>query len=146
MAQAALGPLTTWLDRFDDRCVSDVEWLFDAYDHLDKIGIVHPQMRQRFAVTLLSMWLSLVNRYGRLRGKIFLREDLFQTSLRGSTDSSKLVNRSVSLSWSTKDLYRVLIRHMAASDRLRSWFEAGPIEVRLHEKQGLVFARRASGR
>jgi len=87
-ARDELGPLTTWLDQFDERCTKAQEWVFVSYDHLDKIGIVKPKVRLRFAATLLAMWLSLANRYDRLRCKIFLREDLFQASLRSTTDAS----------------------------------------------------------
>ena len=73
-ARDELGPLTTWLDQFDERCTKAQEWVFVSYDHLDKIGIVKPKVRLRFAATLLAMWLSLANRYDRLRCKIFLRE------------------------------------------------------------------------
>lgn len=120
-----LGGLTRWLDGFDSRCAAAGEWVFVTYDHLDKLGIVKPGVRLRFASTLLAMWLSLANRYERLRGKVFLREDLFQSSVHGSTDASKLETRSVSLYWSTEDLYRALIRHMAAMEGIREWLTTG---------------------
>lgn len=136
-AQAEVSTLTTWLDRLDDRCVRSDQWVFISYDHLDKIGVVRPTVRRRFASTLLAMWLSLANRFERLRGKIFLREDLFQVALRGSTDASKLETRSVSLHWSTEDLYRVLIRHIAASEGLREWASSGRNALPLTERPPL---------
>jgi hypothetical protein len=136
-AQAEVGALTTWLDHLDDRCVREGTWVFVSYDHLDKIGILRAAVRRRFASTLLAMWLSLANRYERLRGKIFLREDLFQSALRGSTDASKLETRSVSLHWSTEDLYRVLLRHLSASTGLRDWLQAGPKAIPLAERPPL---------
>lgn len=136
-ARDELGPLTSWLDRFDDRAARTGEWVFVSYDHLDKIGITQPAVRVRFASTLLAMWLSLTNRYERLRGKVFLREDLFQASVRGSTDASKLETRSVSLYWSTEDLYRVLIRHIAAADGLREWLSTGRNSIALRADEPL---------
>ncbi len=137
-AKAELGALTAWLDRFDDRRVVDGQWVFVTYDHLDKLGITRPGVRRRFASTLLAMWLSLSNRYERLRGKVFLREDLFQSSLRSSTDASKLETRSVSLYWSTEDLYRLLIRHMSAATGLRNWLNSDPVKIplRVHKVLG----------
>jgi len=136
-AREQLAPLTSWLDRFDDRCSRSQQWVFVTYDHLDKIGVVRPRVRTRFASTLLAMWLSLANRYDRLRAKVFLREDLFRASVVGSTDASKLETRSVSLSWSTEDLYRVLLRHMGAVDGLRGWLVAGRNALALAERPGL---------
>lgn len=138
VARQGIGSLTTWLDRFDDQCVADDRWVFVTYDHLDKIGIVQRDTRTRFASTLLAMWLSLGNRYERIRSKIFLREDLFQESVRGSTDASKLETRSVSLYWSTEDLYRMLLRHLGASDGLRAWLATGsnPLLLDARERFG----------
>ena len=74
--------------------------------------------------SLLAMWLSLADRYRRIRPKIFVREDLFQASLSTFPDASKLDARSVSLEWRVEDLYRVLIKHMAnTSDGLKDWVQ-----------------------
>lgn len=133
-ARDQLGPLTSWLDRFDDRRAKSDVWVFVTYDHLDKIGVVRPRVRTRFASTLLAMWLSLANRYDRLRAKVFLREDLFQASATGSTDASKLETRSVSLYWSSEDLYRLLVRHMGAMDGLRDWLTTGRNAIHLTQR------------
>jgi len=75
------------------------------------------------------MWLSLADRYRRIRPKIFVREDLFQASLAKFPDASKLDARSVSLEWRVEDLYRVLIKHMAnTSDRSRNGSRAAHAE------------------
>lgn len=137
VARAELGPLTAWIDRLDDRCVRDRRRIFISYDHLDKIGITQPDTRRRFSSSLLSMWLSLSNRYERLRPKIFLREDLFQSSAQSSSDASKLESRSVRLHWSTEELYRLLVRHMAASPRLRDWLGSGRNKIDTREKRPL---------
>lgn len=135
IARDQLAPLTSWLDRFDDRCAKSGSWVFVTYDHLDKIGVVRPRARFRFASTLLAMWLSLANRYDRLRAKVFVREDLFQASVMGSTDASKLETRSVSLHWSTEDLYRLVVRHMGAVEGLRDWLTTGRNAIPLTEHE-----------
>lgn len=130
----SLGPMTSWLDQLDDWFVTNNIRYFVTYDHLDKIGIFRPGVRTRFASTLLAMWLSFANRYKMLSAKIFLREDLFEASVQGSTDASKLETRSVSLYWSTEDLYRLLIRHIGAVDNLREWLTTGSNKIKLEER------------
>lgn len=120
-ARAHLAALTTWLDVFDAKSHG---YVFVSYDHLDKIGVTRPALRQGFASALLGLWLSLSNRYRNLRGKVFLREDLFQGALHGSADASKLETRSSLLHWSAEDLYRMLLRHLGASDPLREWLQS----------------------
>ena len=121
-ARTHLAALTSWLDAFDTESPG---FVFVSYDHLDKIGVTRPALRQGFASALLGLWLSLSNRYNRLRGKVFLREDLFQGALHGSADASKLETRSSLLHWSAEDLYRMLLRHLGASEPLRGWLESG---------------------
>jgi hypothetical protein len=121
-ARAQLPALTSWLDAFDAESTS---FVFVSYDHLDKIGVTRPALRQGFASALLGLWLSLSNRYTRLRGKVFLREDLFQGALHGSADASKLETRSSPLHWSAEDLFRMFLRHLGAFDGLRGWLQGG---------------------
>ncbi|MCP4502878.1 MAG: hypothetical protein GY822_23320 [Deltaproteobacteria bacterium] len=130
-----LDNLVAWLDRCDDFYSNQEKWLFVAYDNLDKIGILKSEVRERFAAALTSMWLSLANRYDRIRCKIFIREDLFQASLSSSADASKLQNRAISLDWNTQDLFRVLIRRMAVDDDLRGWLTNNDRPIELTEKK-----------
>ena len=122
LARLHVAALTTWLDRFEE---TTDHLVFMSYDHLDKIGVTRPVLRQNFASALLGLWLSLSNRFARLRGKVFLREDLFQGALHGSADASKLETRSALLHWSAEDLYRMFLRHLGASAPLRAWLEEG---------------------
>lgn len=108
--------------------------IFVTYDHLDKIGLHDAEVRARATSSLLSLWLSLGNRYRMLRPKIFLREDLFERSAHQSADASKLRGRSISLTWDTQALYRMLVRHMAAeSPALAEWLQRGKHGVPLTE-------------
>lgn len=120
-ARAELSALIDWLDRFDAR--ADVPPTFVTYDHLDGIGRRDRVLRGRFTASLLHLWLSFTNRYRALRPKVFVRQDLFEQSLRGAADASKLETRSVLLSWTQEDLYRTLLRHLLASPGLREWCE-----------------------
>jgi hypothetical protein len=92
-----------------------------AYDHLDRIGITNPAVRLRASSALMAIWLSLSSRFRWIRGKLFLRNDLFAAGLSRSADASKLETRSIDLAWTTQDLYRALLRRLAADEALREW-------------------------
>lgn len=111
-AERNVGPISASLDGVE-RTLGD-RTLFATYDHLDRLGQHDRGIRGRYVATLLSMWLSLSNRYRRLRAKIFLRDDLFDAAERSFADASKLRPRSVSLEWSVEDLYRAAVRHLTA--------------------------------
>src|SRR5690606_4468115 len=113
-AKDHLGGLTHFLDEVDRTLTQKQQTVFVTYDHLDRIGLYALDVRERYTGTLLALWLSLSNRYRRLRTKIFIREDLFEAAQRAFADASKLKPRSISLDWDTETLYRLLIRHMAA--------------------------------
>lgn len=120
-AAHALSALSSWMDALEQRLTDPIVVTYDA---LDRIGSTSAT-RQRMTASLLAMWLSLADRYRRIRPKIFVREDLFQASLSTFPDASKLDARSVSLEWRVEDLYRVLIKHMAnLSDDLKKWLES----------------------
>lgn len=117
-----IGRIEAWLEQVDRRLESESKFAYVSYDHLDKVGTTDHAARDRLVAALLALWLSLSTRYRAVRAKMFLREDLFEKGLKSSTDATKLKARSVSLSWTTENLYRVVIRHMANhSDNLRSW-------------------------
>ena len=116
------GQLTAALDTVERRLEAEGEILFATYDHLDRIGSFDAEIRASYVGSLLAMWLSFSNRYRHLRGKIFLREDLFEQGEVRFPDATKLRPRSVSLEWSREELYRVVVRHLAsASSPMRSW-------------------------
>lgn len=118
VAGRELGPLSAWMDAIErDR----TEPIIISYDALDRIGS-SSSTRRGLTSSLLAMWLSLADRYRRIRPKVFVREDLYQASLAAFPDASKLAARSVSLEWRVEDLYRVLIKHMAnISEPLKEW-------------------------
>jgi hypothetical protein len=129
-----LAPLSGWLDGIERNRATPVVVTYDA---LDRIGS-ESGVRGRMAESLLAMWLSLADRYRRIRPKIFVREDLFQASLSAFPDASKLEARSVSIEWRVEDLYRVLIKHMAnTSDDLKRWVESSTRGIPLTNMDGL---------
>jgi len=123
--RTSLPALVRWLDDLDTALASRGESVQVTYDHLDKLGQTNPALRERYVLSLLALWLSLSNRYTRVRPKVFLREDLFDRA-RQTPDGSKLETRSIRLEWNREDLFRVLLRHLGTDDELKAWTDAWP--------------------
>lgn len=112
LAEANLGPIFTALDGVDAALSTTNRTVVALYDYLDRIAQFAPDVRRRYVRALLSLWLSLTNRYKHLRGKIFLRDDLFEASEIDFTDANKLRGRSEKLEWEPESLYRVILRQV----------------------------------
>lgn len=112
------------LDEIEQRLEREGRYLFVVYDQLDRIGLGDAVMQKESIKILLQIWQSFSSRYKRLRAKIFLREDLYQSVSRSYTDAGKLESLSCSMRWSVENLYRVLYRRMLASEELRGWLVA----------------------
>lgn len=112
LAEANLGDVWTALDDVDKHLSTRRQTAVALYDYLDRIAQFAPGVRRRYVRSLLSLWLSLTNRYKFLRGKIFLRDDLFQASEIDFTDANKLRGRSETLQWEPESLYRVIVRQV----------------------------------
>ncbi len=125
VVRAHLAEVSGALDKIE-RGLGD-RLVFATYDHLDRIVSPDPDLRTRHVSSLLAFWLSLSDRYSRLRTKIFLREDLFTASEAMFPNVRKLRPRSVAIDWDVASLFRVTVRHMASvSQPLREWLR--PIE------------------
>jgi len=120
-ADAQLGRIQSCLDQCERALTDAGRTATVAYDHLDRIGLTNPAARVRSASALMAIWLSLSGRYAAIRGKLFLRNDLYDAGLSQSADASKLEARALDLAWSTQDLYRALLRRLGAEDALREW-------------------------
>lgn len=127
--------LVLWLDQLEDALAAKDRTLVVTYDHLDKIGVRSRDIRRRVVPPLLALWLSLSNRYRRVRAKIFLRRDLFDESVANTADVSKLLARAETLRWSVSALYRLLVRHLAIHDRLRNWLTSGKWKIHLTQDE-----------
>ena len=120
-ADEDLGRVQSGLDACEAALASEQRVVTVAYDHLDRIGVTNREVRVRSSSALMAIWLSLASRYRMIRGKLFLRNDLFAAGLSRSADASKLETRSIDLEWTTQDLYRALLRRLGANDDLREW-------------------------
>jgi hypothetical protein len=130
--------LLPWLDQLEKTLADQNRTLVVTYDHLDKIGVRSRDIRRRVLPPLLALWLSLSNRYRRVRAKIFLRRDLFDESVANTADVSKLLARAETLRWSVSALYRLLVRHLAIHEGLRKWLTSGKWKLQLtnHKQLG----------
>jgi hypothetical protein len=121
-ARQHVGALGNGLDAVERRLSESDEMVFMTYDHLDRIGTFDAALRRRYVSSLLALWLSLSNRYTYLRGKVFVREDLFSVVELDFPDVTKLRSRSVALDWDTVSLYRLVVHHLAnVSSQMREW-------------------------
>ncbi|MFO0553025.1 MAG: hypothetical protein U0271_31855 [Polyangiaceae bacterium] len=136
VAQAALPELYAWLDRVDGAATTTC---FVLYDHLDRIAANQGEVRTKLVIALVGLWMSLSQRYERVRGKILLREDLFQGVLTSFADATKLEARSVRLEWTAGKLYALLVRRMAQSPKLGEWLkEVAGVPLTEHKRLGWV--------
>lgn len=123
-AEERLGAISSVLDAADRALEAADRTLVATYDNLDLVGQFVSDVRRRYVATLLSLWLSLASRYRRLRGKVFLRDDLFDAAELGFADASKLRSKSERLDWEAPELFRVVLRHLcngAEGEAVRAW-------------------------
>lgn len=88
------------------------KWIFVSYDFLDRLTIGYNSLFPYIRM-LLSFWFAHDRRWDRIRCKIFLRTDLYESDLLDFMDASKLDNHIIRLEWDTLSLYRLLIKRMA---------------------------------
>lgn len=136
-ATASLGAVNAALDAANRALVARDRFVVAAYDNLDLVGQLDPAIRRRYIRTLLALWLSLLSRYQRLRGKVFLRDDLFDAGELGFADATKLRGYAETLSWDHAALLRVAVRHLASgAEAVRAWLREVP-GLELHDRGDL---------
>lgn len=107
--------LEYFFDDFDDYLENHDRWIFLLYDSLDRIC---PKYINWFPFIrgLLSFWFDHLHRWKRIKSKIFLRNDLYQSDKLAFPDSSKIVANQYVLEWNTVSLYRLLLKKMANAE------------------------------
>ncbi|MFO0711313.1 MAG: hypothetical protein U0353_15800 [Sandaracinus sp.] len=136
--EQAIGQVMSLLDQIDDAVGASGRFVFVTYDYLDRLGLldVSRVTRTRLVRALVALWLSNSTRLRAIRGKIFLRPDLFEEAERSFPDASKLRPRSVSLDWDTEALYRLLLRHLANAGphvlEFRQWLLKAGVRLMKH--------------
>jgi len=111
--------LTDALDQIDDVLKKTDRWIYIAYDELDKLATSYDALAAPIR-ELLAFWLDRWRRWQRIRPKIFLRNDLFNSKFLKFPDASKLKPHQLQLEWTTSWLYRLLIKRLAnASEEMK---------------------------
>lgn len=106
---------TVALDNLDKRLQREGRWLFVLYDELDTLYYSDWSAMGELIRGLIAFWAHHSRRWLRIRPKIFLRTDFYRhhgSDIAGA-DVAKLAATRVELSWSDKNLYAMLIKHLA---------------------------------
>ena len=101
-----------FLDEVDEYLSQEDKWIFLAYDYLDKICPRYFDLFP-FIRRLLSFWFSHLRRWRRLKCKIFLRNDLYESQMLNFPDSSKITSNCLKLEWTVPSLYRLFVKRLA---------------------------------
>lgn len=99
------------LDNLDARLLNDNRTIVVAYDELDRVVPNYPGLFPAVRV-LLALWLDWWRRWERIRPKIIIRTDLWESRLLAFPDASKLSAHKVELEWQRPWLYRMAIKRM----------------------------------
>jgi len=121
-----MQPALLALDRLDKRLEMEDRYVFVAYDELDTLARANPTTILIAVRGLVALWASHTRRWRRIRGKVFLRTDLYdRAATAGGADFAKLAANRAELTWSDRDLYSMLVRRLANSaDELGDYCEA----------------------
>ena len=112
-----LEKIYLFLDKLDQYFTKQDRWLLIIYDALDKLTSSYHYLAAPIKA-LLSFWLGNWSRWSRIRGKIFLRTDLFRPEFLSFPDASKLKTHEVELSWSPLHLYFLVFKRMVNAGKV----------------------------
>src|ERR1700688_2606061 len=133
-----MQPALLAFDQLDQRLLKENRYLFVAYDELDTLARGDPEIIRAAVRGLVGLWASHTRRWRRIRGKIFLRTDLYERAASaGGADFAKLAANRTELSWSDRDLYAMLVRRLANSDKELGEYCSVKIEFEKDPKLGL---------
>lgn len=134
--RSSMRPALLILDRLDERLSREGRYVFVAYDELDTLARGRWDVVRAATQGLVGLWASHTRRWRRLRGKVFLRTDLYERAAGfGGADFAKLAGNRAELAWSDRHLYAMLVRRLANSDDgLREYCA---VKLRLEEDTAL---------
>lgn len=110
--EAQIHDVLTPLQDYDRHLRDKQQRLFVAYDRLD---LLTPALSDALPAirALLNLWLDRTYRWTRIRGKIFLRDDILRSPLLDFPDASKLLaGHQATLRWSSNLLYTLWINRV----------------------------------
>jgi hypothetical protein len=119
----ALPAIHDALDELEARLRQSGRVVVVGYDDLDRLEGDGDRLAvaKDAVVALVAVWQSLGGRHRQLQARIFLRPELAQAARVASADASKLRDRTMTLEWSSEDVFRVLLHRLLSSERLRQW-------------------------
>ncbi|MBI2528541.1 MAG: hypothetical protein HYV93_21470 [Candidatus Rokubacteria bacterium] len=118
------------LDALDERLRSEGRYSIVAYDELDTLARNDADLTRVAVRGLVALWAGHARRWKRLRGKIFLRTDLYErAATAGGADFAKLAANRAELVWSDRHLYAMLVRRLANSGEDLSKYCEAKIEL-----------------
>ena len=100
------------LNRLDARSAEEGRWVFVLYDNLD---VLAPSWARLFAPlkALFAFWQTRCRTWQRIRPKIFLRQDLFQSQALSFPDGAKFfAAHKTDLTWNTRDLFALVLKRL----------------------------------
>lgn len=115
LLSAGTAPPYDALDRLDKKLREEDRWIFVLYDELETLKYSDWWAMGALIRGLIGFWSIESRRWSRIRPKIFLRTDFYRhhgSDVAGA-DIAKLAATRVELSWSDKNLYAALIKHVA---------------------------------
>ena len=102
------------LREFNQYLFEQERWAIIAYDDLDRLTSAYEDLFP-FIRALLSFWHKHYRHWQRLRCKIFLRNDLYESRLLDFDLAHRMVGYVKYLEWNEADLYQLLIQKLAHS-------------------------------
>ena len=107
----------SWLEQLDRRLAHEGRFCCLSYDDLDT-GLTRDGRKRGLLVSaLIELWQQSIKRLPRLRGKIFLREDIWNLEVGDVTDKSKVrdgIDRAT-ITWDGPDIYRAILKRLGPS-------------------------------
>jgi hypothetical protein len=112
-ATGAVGAVYAWLDDIEAALETRGMSLVVCYDQLDRTTLTYVELFAPLRA-LLQLWFEQRRRWRRLRPKVFLRPDLFDSQTLAFPDGSKFFRASVrELTWTRHDLYQMWVKRLA---------------------------------
>jgi hypothetical protein len=143
MAEQQVDRLFAAVDTLDAQLRADGGELTVCYDQLDVLMPTLPGSVQPIAA-LFNLWFSQRRRWLRIRPKIFLRVDLFESVQAAFPDGSKFfAGHQTELSWDGMQVWRMWVKRLAnrgepsRQEAVRAWARRVSRTLDFQEKEGL---------
>lgn len=127
--------IRNWLDNVDRELEATGRFCCLSYDDLDTNVARDDQRRARLLSALIAFWQGAPRRWSRIRGKIFLRDDLWNREV-DVTDKAKVregIDRAT-ITWDGVDIYRTILKRLGNAPQVRRFFTAAGLWSPVYEE------------